>query len=232
MTKRDDEIVEKHPSYATILIHRTHGGGRRRLFGSPITDHQHTIRISISAAERIHNLGYDRYHGEIRPITQVEMSAAQFAEMITTTNGGGVPCTLRIREGVRVEDPPDDVKVEADLVREKFAADVKAAMAELRPAVEAVEAILEKKSLTNADRKAAHAALGQFTRLISSTAPFMLDQFEEATQRITTTAKTEVDAFMTSVIVAAGLQALSERGLDAVPDSLRPALPAPKGETP
>ena len=229
--KRDDEIVEKHPSYATILIHRTHGGGRRRLFGSPITDHQHTIRISISAAERIHNLGYDRYYGEIRPITQVEMSAAQFAEMITTTNGGGVPCTLRIREGVRVEDPPDDVKVEADLVREKFAADVKDALTKLRPAIAAVEDVLAKKALTNADRETARRALAQFERLIGDTAPFMLDQFEEATQRITTTAKTEIDAFMTSVIVAAGLKAINERGLDAVPPEMRPALPAPQ-ETP
>lgn len=27
----DDEIVESHPSYATIQIHRAHGGGQRLL---------------------------------------------------------------------------------------------------------------------------------------------------------------------------------------------------------
>jgi hypothetical protein len=53
----------------------------------------------------------------------------------------------------------------------------------------------------------------------------------QATQRITTTAKTEIDAFMTSVIVAAGLKAINEHGLDAVPPEMRPALPAPQ-ETP
>lgn len=227
-----DEIVEKHPSYATIRIHRTMGG-RPRLFGSPITDHRHTIRISIAAAERVHSLGYDRYHSSCnRPIMQVEMSAAQFAELITTVNSDETPCTLRIREGVRVEDPPDDVKVEADLVREKFGADVKAALAGLQPTVAAVEAILAKKSLTNADRAAAQAALHQFVRLIGDMAPFMLSQFEEATQRITTTAKIEVDAFMTSVIVAAGIKAINEQGLDAVPGDTRPALPAPKEGTP
>ena len=142
-----------------------------------------------------------------------------------------VPCTLRVRDRVRVENPPDDVKVEADLVREKFAADVKDALTKLRPAIAAVEDVLAKKALTNADRETARRALAQFERLIGDTAPFMLDQFEEATQRITTTAKTEIDAFMTSVIVAAGLKAINERGLDAVPPEMRPALPAPQ-ETP
>lgn len=230
MSRPDNEIVERHPSYATIRIHRTQGGNAR-LFGSPIRDHQHTIRISVAAAERIHSLGCDRYyeHGGL-PIMQVEMTAAQFAELITTVNSDSVPCTLRIRDRVRVEDPPDDVKVEADLVREKFAADVKDALTKLRPAMAAVEAILAKKSLTNADRTAARRGLEQFERLISDMAPFMLDQFEEATQRITTAAKIEVDAFMTSVIVAAGLKAINEHGLDAVPPEMRPALPAPEPE--
>ncbi len=231
MSRPDDEIIEKHPAYATIRITRTQGSNAR-LFGSPIRSHQHTIRISVAAAERIHSLGHDRYyeHGGM-PIMQVEMTAAQFAELITTVNSDSVPCTLRVRDRVRVENPPDDVKVEADLVREKFAADVKDALTKLRPAMTAVEDVLAKKSLTNADRVAARHGLEQFERLISDMAPFMLDQFEEATQRITTAAKIEVDAFMTSVIVAAGLKAINEHGLDAVPPEMRPALPAPQ-ETP
>jgi hypothetical protein len=37
---------------------------------------------------------------------------------------------------------------------------------------------------------------------------------------------------MTSVIVAAGIKAINEQGLDAVPGDMRPALPAPKEGTP
>lgn len=135
---------------------------------------------------------------------------------------------VRVRERVAVEPPPIDVKVEADLIRAQFAKDVQAQLDALQPAVAEIAEVIAKKSLTNDDRAKVRAALGQFTRLFSGTAPFMLEQFEEATQRITTTAKIEVDAFMTTAITAAGLKAISERGVEALPEGMRPALPAPE----
>jgi hypothetical protein len=49
------------------------------------------------------------------------MSAAQFADMITSLNmGSGTPCTLHYLAGVEVPSPPDHV-TEAEHIRDNFA---------------------------------------------------------------------------------------------------------------
>lgn len=45
---------------------------------------------------------------------------------------------------------------------------------------------------------------------IRSNMPFWLSQFDEAVERIMTTAKTEIDGFMTTVLKAAGMEALAK----------------------
>ena len=45
---------------------------------------------------------------------------------------------------------------------------------------------------------------------LGSNIPFVVKQFQEATTRITTAAKAEVDAFVTGVVRAAGLQSIAE----------------------
>jgi len=53
-----------------------------------------------------------------------DLSAAQFAELLTTMNvGSGVPCTRYI-EGKRIQDPPD-MKLEVEKVQDSFKQDMK-----------------------------------------------------------------------------------------------------------
>ena len=117
----DDEFEREHPSYGILHIARTSGGGSAiRLFGSPLATHYGTIRLSISKGKWIHGHNHDRYYGMNKDYVEVEMSAAQFADAITSLNlGSGTPCTIRYVQGVRVDSPPEHA-TEAEHIRDNF----------------------------------------------------------------------------------------------------------------
>lgn len=62
-----------------------------------------------------------------------------------------------------------------------------------------------------ADREEIRKKFHAWQRMITSDAPFILDQFQEGVERTATAAKAEVDGFITSAVNHAGLQALREK---------------------
>lgn len=207
----DKEHRETHPSYGMVGISRVSIGGsaKMRLFGSSLDRHYSTIRLRIHEAERIHSLGQDRFHAR-RCVVEIEMSAAQFAEFVTTPNvGDGVPCTIRYVNNERIADPPDGPRVEAEMVREGFDENVRKVAARL-DALMKMAAKLEKVAPSAADRKEIAHEIRMARQEIASNLPFMLNQFEEATTRITTAAKAEVEAFVTHAVLSTGLDTLKK----------------------
>jgi hypothetical protein len=84
---------EQHPAWMTIGAARvSHGPPGTYLFDSDIR-HQHTMRVTIRMAGRRRDLHHDWIHGG-REVLEIEMSEAQWASFVSTTNvGTGVPCT-------------------------------------------------------------------------------------------------------------------------------------------
>jgi hypothetical protein len=211
--KRDRSNEPKrdtHPSYGTVLFTRTYGGGgKERLFGSSILKHFSTIKLSIHEAERYHDLHQDHVWGGIRQIIEVEMSAAQFAELLTTMNvGTGVPCTIRWREGVgRVEDPPDD-EIEIDRVQHSFRENLDGLVTWLLKRRKDMMAIFKKKAIGKHDREEIVWIVERVIQEVRSNLPFTVDQFNEAAERIVTAAKAEVDSFVTQTIQVTGIEQL------------------------
>ena len=116
-----DEVKrQKHPAYGLVQFSRQHGGSKK-LFGSQIRSDT-TIALRIFEGEVQHELSYDRYsHAKNRPIIEVVLSAAQFAELLTTMNmGSGVPCTIEYRDGKDVPPIPETDKAEAQKIHEGF----------------------------------------------------------------------------------------------------------------
>jgi hypothetical protein len=99
----------------------TGGPGARQLFGSPLARHYGTICLSISPAKWTHALNRDHYQQRgLDEHIEIEMSAAQFADMITSLNmGSGTPCTIRYLASKAVPPPPDHV-TEAEHIRNNF----------------------------------------------------------------------------------------------------------------
>jgi DNA-binding transcriptional ArsR family regulator len=219
----DDEFEREHESYGVLHISRGHSTGAVRLFGSPLATHYTTIRLSISKGKWIHGLNQDRFFGMSKDHIEVEMSAAQFADAITSLNiGSGTPCTVRYIAGKRIPDPPNHL-TEAEYIRENFEGTLDRYKAHAREARKRIEGLVGKLGAKAKDE--IRIALDVMEQQLASNVPFVVKQFQEATTRITTSAKAEVEAFVTHAVRAAGLAAIAEGRLPSL-------LPAAKPDDP
>ena len=211
----DDEFEREHPSYGILHLSRTSGGTSAiRLFGSPLATHYGTIRLTISKGKWIHGLNHDRYYGMNKEFIEVEMSAAQFADAITSLNmGSGTPCTIRYVGGERV-DPPPNHATEAEHIRDNFENTLDKYKAKAHTYRKRIEELASK--LSTKAKEEIRIALDVMEDQLGSNIPFVVKQFQEATTRITTAAKAEVDAFVTGVVRAAGLQSIAEGRLPSL----------------
>jgi hypothetical protein len=214
---------EEHPSYGMVGFSRI-SGNPGRLFGSPLKSHESFISLRVGKGARIHELGYDRFHGGLRGgILEVILSAGQFSELLTTMNiGSGVPCTIRYINGVEVPKPPEDAELEVEKVRKGFTKDMKALAAQIKKNRQGLDELLAKDRLTKEDRKRIAQMFENVEKQVELETPFMIRQFEEASEKVVKHAKAEVDAFITGNIIAEGLRTIKER-------AEAPQLP-PKGE--
>lgn len=212
----DDEFEREHPSYGLIHISRISGGpGATRLFGSPLANHYGTIRLSIGSAKWIHGLHHDRFYGGLRgEHIEIEMSAAQFADMITSLNiGSGTPCTLRYIAGVQIPNPPDHA-TEAEHIRDSFEDSIGKYTSKAREYRKKIEELTSKLPVKARDQ--IRIALDVIEDQLGSNVPFVVKQFQEATTRIATAAKAEVEAFVSNAIRAAGLEAIADGRLPSL----------------
>jgi len=220
MALPDDEFEREHPSYGIIRISRT-SGGMPRLFGSPLAHHYGTIRLTIGSAKWIHSLHHDRYHGSLSgEHIEIEMSAAQFADMITSLNvGAGTPCTIRNLAGVHIPPPPDHA-TEAEHIRDNFEGSLGKYTAKAHEYRKKIEELTNKLPAKAKDQ--IRVALDVIEHQLGSNVPFVVKQFQEATTKIATAAKAEVEAFVSNAIRAAGLDAIAEGRLPSLLPSGKP----------
>ncbi len=216
-----NEKYEEHPSWGMVEFSRIEHGGDCRLFGSNLTNHGTTIMLRVWQAQRKHDLGQDWMYGGSRELIEVEMSAAQFAGLLTTMNSGnGVPCTIRRVQGEqRPEVPPDPG--EMGRIRAAFRQGIEGDDGErgghgglttrLRDLMDEAKKVLSKDGTVKvSERKALLNRLEMLEQEIRMNMPFMLKQFERATEKVATAAKAEVDAFITHAATRLGMERLRE----------------------
>ena len=219
----DSDRVETHPAYAVIAIHRV-TGGNKRLFGSALPSHNHTIWIRIARASVRHHLSTDWFHDE-EGLIEVEMSQAQFAELITTPNAGvGTPCTIRSIGKTNVPSIPDAVKIESEKVREGFVKKIRVFQRSIEEKSQKVRDLVGASKLTKTEKAAVVEVLDAAVREISSNMPFVLDMFQEAATRVVSSAKAEIDAFTTSHVMNLGIKALKAQSEDMAPNAIETRL--------
>ncbi len=197
-----------HESYGMASLSRQ-SGGSKRLFGSAVKNHSQTVSLRIYHGEFAHDLHQDWYSTVgLRPIIEIEFSPAQFAEFITTMNvGSGIPCTIRSIEGKDLSGPPADEN-EVERVQTGFAKEMRLFAKSLEKDQADVEALLAKPTITKADRKTISDKIAMVKQHIASNMPFALSQFQEATEKVVTSAKAETEAFMMHAVTKAGLESL------------------------
>lgn len=202
----------EHPAFGQIGLYR--GSGNAKLYGSAIDKHSEYIALRVHASYVEHHLGRDWYHTQPGlPLIELKLSAAQFADMITGLNvGSGVPCTLDFVNGKEVPRIPWDQPTESTKVVDSFKREVADKVEALKGEVERlVEIVNHKKALNQADRKDLVDTMNRFAKLFYDSAPFMVDSFSEAAEKVVTHAKAEVEAFVHRVTVETGITALREK---------------------
>ena len=201
------EEKQKHESYGMIGITHTTCGGAA-LFGSSIKhDRMITLRIKRASVER--SLHKEWYYG-YEPIVEVQLSASQFAQFITTPNvGEGVPCTIKYVEGKRMEEPPyrGQNEIFNDELQEKF----NKALSDTDDLIRDANDMLDSKGpMKVADKKKLLGKLNGLVQHIKSNMPFLHKQFTRSMDKTVTAAKAEIEEFYTSTIMKLGKKALEE----------------------
>lgn len=206
--ERPEQTIE-HESYVLVSVSRRQG--QTHLFGSALAEHSNFMTLSVSRGKMIRSDSGDSYYGSISgDLFEIDMSAAQFADMMTSMNVGlGVPGTLRRLLNKRVE-PPPVLPTEADNVRSEFKNRLKGFAKVVASASARLDLILEKKALSKSDRTEAKNILGHAVTELTSNIPFFLEMYQEATEKIRTAAKTEIEAFMQIIVSHMGIKALKD----------------------
>lgn len=217
----------KHESYCLVQLSRRQGSPK--LFASRLSQTltQNYVCLSVRRAELIRDdSGMEHYYGSMRgDLIEVNLSAAQFAEMLTTMNiGMGVPGTLAYLQGERMQDPPD-VSSEAESIRENFNKNVGDFSNKIsKDTLPKIREVLAKKTLNKEDRRLIEKAFEEVVREVGANVPYAIDLFQEATEKVVSAAKTEIDAFFTTTAMQAGVAALQSGNVAA------PALPGKSEE--
>lgn len=204
-----DSVVRTHEAFGLLQIHRIQGCPGH-LFGSSV-DHHSYIELRVAQAEHHRDLNHDWYHDTGRPLIEIRLSAAQFAEAITTLNyGAGTPCTIGSIQGKTIPLPPAEEEVR-EVFQAEFKKDMSRVAHQLDKDIEQIRELLEKKSLSKEDRKTILFAMDKVRSHFANNAPFVHQQFEEAVEKTLAHAKAEADAFLTNAVIRAGQQALVEK---------------------
>lgn len=226
-----DENEVEHPSFGLVSFH--HQAGRvKRLFGSHIAEHDHTVALRIKrGALKRSNTG-DRYSpGD--DLIEVVLSAAQFAQLLTTMNVySGTPCTITWFHGA-VEEPPE-LPSEPANIRAEFRARMAGIAESLAQKTKTVLDLLPASLKKGTRREIEHAVQSMVTE-VAANAPFFVEQFQEATDRAVTAAKAEIDAVVTTVVTMTGFEVLKKHfsGERMMPEiaAIEPLALPPAGDT-
>lgn len=192
----EEEKEFRHPSYGMIGLSRC--SGKARLFGSSV-DHQHYISLRIHKAKMVRSLNNDHYYAGAE-IFEVCMSPLQLSELLTGMNmGHGVPCTLaRMPIGGRyemVEPPPADVPTTSETYVNEFRQRVSNLVKDAENLAKQADEVAEKTSASKTERRDLSAKLCHVIQEIKHNLPFVLDQYVEQVERVTTQAKAEIESF-------------------------------------
>lgn len=204
MTRKDAEY-KSHPTWASLQISRV--SGQATLFGSQV-QHQHFIELRVCPMKRKHDLGQDWYYAEPMPYIEIQMTAAQFAEAITSLNmGSGVPCTLNSLNGKMLPRPPAE-ESEPERVRQYVNEKTVESRQEIKAAQARLDEILAKPTIGKADRATIKDLNEKISNLVRRDLPFYMEQFTEATERVTAKAAAEFEAMVASKLTSLGLSSM------------------------
>lgn len=199
MTNRNqeyDHLPKEHPTYGMISIHRTNCHPATNLVGSDLK-HNSFISLKISDSSYHRTLNSDTWF-EGGKLIEVHLSFTQWAELLTSMNSTGVPCTLDwIRGQGSIDDPIPFVDKSA-LHKREFDSHFKETVETVADLVSKLEVEIEEKAGKKQMRETVHDLKCKI-RNLRANQDFAINQFNEAVEDTMNRAKGEAKAFLTSI---------------------------------
>ncbi|MDT7012607.1 hypothetical protein [Enterobacter cancerogenus] len=214
------ETTQSHPAFGLVKTSRVHTTGIR-LFDSEL-EHQEYIEIGIYEAEMV----MDREHPtprrsseRRRPVVEFRLSQAQWAAMVSSFGvGDGVPCTISYRSFGQAERLPDITEQKS--VRDKFESQIEATTAKeiekIRDEVARLGDLVKKGRAGKRELEVVYKSLRAATNNLPLNLSFATRLMQESMDKIVSSGKAEVEAYISSAAMRAGMSEAS-----AGPESLQ-----------
>lgn len=199
-----------HPAYGMLRFSRIQGSPGK-MFGSEI-NHNGYIQMELCPGEEIRELSNTWYHDRAKCLCQVRMSAAQFAELITSMNiGSGVPVTIDFLDDEMGQRPGiEDKDTLHETIKREVRKEANDAFSDAAKLAARLKEVVEASKLTKTAKKELIGLVNRTTAAVQSSLPFIVDQYQEAAEKVAAKAKAELDAYTTAVIHRLGEKALAE----------------------
>jgi len=203
-TKHDDSPIggdiSIHPAFAQIVASRV--SGDTYLYGSEFK-HNHYVTISICKSQLRRDLSNDYHYGHDEMI-EVALSEAQWATFVSSMNqGSGVCCTLQRKDNEMIPQLP-----ETPNMKKQFKAEANETLASATKQLKRLSEQIKESGLSKKKQSALIMTLEHASRGFGSSMKFVVDQFGEHVENTLESAKIEVEAYLTSAINRAGVDAL------------------------
>ena len=201
--------IQEHPAYGMISI--THpSGGNVEMFGSDIKHNDRIgLRIDLGYEETAYGIPeYRTAPARTGRIVEVEMTAFQWAALVSCHSGRGVPCTLR-----RVKGEPLIPLIENQNTNEEMAnIDIEASLSDLvkdfNVGLQDLRDLVAKGKANKGELTTLLGNLSRLHRKLPETTAHALTTFKENSEIIVSKAQAEVESTINTLIVRTGIKAL------------------------
>jgi len=191
-----------------VGLYRTNG--QKRMYMSNLIN-QNWITLRVYEAKDYVDFGEKRVSAKSgKPLLELELSSSQFAELLTTMNvGNGVPCTLKSYGGTRMDHTSlEEEEKSMDVGLKYFKENSKEMTEKIIRTIEKCHLKMESIKISKKDKETVTSLLYTIETEIASNLPFYVTIFEETAKKIATETKGEIDSFLASEIVKAGIKSL------------------------
>jgi hypothetical protein len=194
-----------HPCFGKISVNRI--TGRANLFATSI-ENSSFMSVTISECEVTQDLGRNWYMPK-KEIVEAWLSPVQYAELISSPNTSGVPCTIRYRTDLGHITPRsiDTITQFAKSELEKSADSIRMKAAKI--ADEVNEILSKKGSLTKVDRGEIYGLVASLSTDVKSNFKFYEENVHKGIEKAAQEAKAEIDHHINHAITKLGVETLS-----------------------
>lgn len=224
-TDMHDEDTYTHPAFGTLTACRV--SGQINLFGSNIP-HNGFMRVELSTASLTTGpLMHDHVHGGHEIIARVDMSEAQWVAFISRTNvGGGVPCTIDMRQVGPLERMPElpDFDGPAQKLAGLIDSKLLKNQAHVKKHAKATRELLD--GLPVRKREAIEYQLGLLEQHLMENHEYAGERLINAKEQLVLEAKMEMEATVSAILTRLGLDNIQQLQALAQQKTLSPPADA------